>query len=147
MVKTKKKQIIGRREIVGFPELGLDRIVAKIDTGAYTSALYCHDIREENGILIFKLLSPAYTIYNSKEHRYTNYGRKEIKNSFGEIENRFTINTIIIIGGIKIKSVISLTDRSAMRYPVLIGRKILKNRFVVDVSLPATISSVQVKHT
>lgn len=129
------KQIVGRREIVSFPDLGLFDITAKIDTGAYTTALHCHDIREENNILYFKLLDPTHPEYNEQEQKSTEYSQKEIKNSFGEVEKRFIIKTTIKIGRKRIKSLISLTDRGNMRYPVLIGRKLLKNRFIVDVSL------------
>ncbi len=129
------KQIVGRREIVSFPDLGLFDITAKIDTGAYTTALHCHDIREENNILYFKLLDPTHPEYNEQEQKFKEYSQKEIKNSFGEVEKRFIIKTTIKIGRKRIKSLISLTDRGNMRYPVLIGRKLLKNRFIVDVSL------------
>ena len=131
----KEKLTIGRREVIDFPELGLVGITAKIDTGAYTTALHCHDIREENGVLYFKLLDPTHPDYNQQEQKFTEYSQKEIKNSFGEIEKRYIIKTIVKIGRKRIKSVISLTDRGNMRYPVLIGRKLLKNRFIVDVSL------------
>jgi hypothetical protein len=129
-----EKRTIGRRELVDFPELKLFGITAKIDTGAYTTALHCRDIREENGVLFFKLLDPTHPDYTEKEQHFTEYSQKEIKNSFGEIEKRYIIKTIVKIGKKRIKSLISLTDRGTMRYPVLIGRKLLKNRFVVDVS-------------
>ncbi len=135
----KKKIIIGRRETVDFPELKLFGIVAKIDTGAYTTALHCHDIREEKGVLFFKLLDPTHPEYNNQELSFKEYKQKEIKNSFGEVENRYIIKTFVKIGRKKIKAVISLSDRAHMRYPVLIGRKLLKNRFIVDVSLINTI--------
>ena len=44
MPKTKRIKLIGRREYVDFPELNIFKVEAKIDTGAYTSALHCHDI-------------------------------------------------------------------------------------------------------
>lgn len=141
MRTSKEKRTIGRREHVDFPELGLINITAKIDTGAYSSALYCHEIKEENGTLIFRLLHPSFSNYDPREHRFSEYGQKKIKNSFGEIEIRYTIKTIVKIGGRRIKSVLSLTDRRDMRYPVLIGRKLLKNRFIIDVSLINTLSS------
>lgn len=127
--------VIGRRELIGFPELGLKSVIAKIDTGAYSTALYCHDIREEKGVLYFKLLGPSYENYSSKEIALKEYSQKEIKNSFGEVEKRYIIKTIVKIGRKRIKSVISLTNRENMRYPVLIGRKLLKNKFIVDVAL------------
>lgn len=135
MQNNKEKVVIGRREIVDFPELGLVGIIAKIDTGAYTTALHCHDIKEENGVLHFKLLDPSHPEYNIQDQKFTCYSKKGIKNSFGEVEMRYIIKTIVIIGRRKIKAVISLSDRGNMRYPVLIGRKLLKNRFIVDVSL------------
>jgi len=140
MEETKEKLIIGRRETVDFPDLGLYGVTAKIDTGAYTTAIHCHEIREENGILYFKLLEPSDPNYSDLEHKFTEYTQKEIKNSFGEIENRYIIKTTIKIGRKRIKSVISLSNRGNMRYPVLIGRKLLKNRFIVDVSLLNNIS-------
>lgn len=131
----KEKLIIGRREEVDFPELGLYGITAKIDTGAYTTALHCHDIQETNGVLHFKLLDPSHPEYSEQVHAFTGFTQKGIKNSFGEIEKRYIIKTSIKIGERRIKAVISLSDRGKMRYPVLIGRKLLKNRFIVDVSL------------
>ncbi|HEX8515288.1 MAG TPA: RimK/LysX family protein [Bacteroidia bacterium] len=131
----KEKQLIGRREVIAFPELGLYEITAKVDTGAYTTALHCHDIKEADGVLCFKLLDPSHPDYNRQEQKFNEYTQKEIKNSFGEVEKRYIIKTVIKIGTKRIKSVISLTDRGNMRYPVLLGRKLLKNRYVVDVAL------------
>ncbi len=131
----KEKLIIGRREKIDFPDLGLFGITAKIDTGAYTTALHCYDIREKDGILYFKLLDPSHPEYIEQDQKFTEYSEKEIKNSFGEIENRYIIKTIIRMGKKRIKALISLSDRGKMRYPVLIGRKLLKNRFIVDAAL------------
>ncbi|MBA3705723.1 MAG: ATP-dependent zinc protease [Bacteroidetes bacterium] len=136
----REKLTIGRRELVDFPELGLYAITAKVDTGAYTTALHCHDIREEKGVLYFKLLDPCHPDYTKQEQKFTEYFQKEIKNSFGEVEKRYIIKTTVKIGPKRIKSLISLTDRGTMRYSVLIGRKLLKNRFVVDVALLNNIS-------
>jgi hypothetical protein len=134
----KEKRIIGRRETVDFPDLGLTSIIAKIDTGAYTTALHCHDIhvREENGqrLLCFKPLDPGHPAFTGKEMCFAEFSEKQIKNSFGEVEHRYIIKTRVRIARKLIKSVISLTDRGNMRYAVLIGRKLLKNRFMVDVS-------------
>lgn len=125
---TKPKQIIGRKELVDFPELGIKGIAAKIDTGAYSSTLHCHEITIKGGALCFK-------VQKDKEQCFREFTEKKIKNSFGEVEKRYMIKTRIKIAGRVIKSIISLTDRGTMRYPVLIGRKLLKNKFVVDVSL------------
>jgi hypothetical protein len=135
--KQRHKQLIGRKEIVDFPELGIFGIAAKIDTGAYTSTLHCRDIKvkENEKGLCFKVLDPSHPIYSEKEQCVKGFSRKKIRNSFGEEEERYIIVTKIKIAGRVIKSIISLTDRGKMKYPVLIGRRILKNKFIVDVSL------------
>lgn len=131
----REKLLIGRREKIDFPELGLSCIIAKVDTGAYTSALHCDEILEKNGVLYFTPLGPPDIGYKGEQHSVTEYDQKEIRNSFGEVEKRYIIKTTIKIGRKRIKALISLTDRGKMRYPVLIGRKLLKNRFIVDVAL------------
>jgi hypothetical protein len=128
------KNIIGSKEYIDFPELGLMNIAAKIDTGAFSTALHCHDIHEQNGLLYFKLLDPTHPEYNEQQQVFKSFSQKEIKNSFGESELRYIIKTKVRVGRRTIKSVISLTNRGTMRYPVLVGRRLLKNRFIVDVS-------------
>lgn len=130
----REKTLIGRREHVDFPELGIYGLTAKIDTGAYTAALHCHDIYVKDRILYFKLLDPTHPVYNQQPQQAKIFFEKDIKNSFGEIEKRYIISTKVKLGGRLIKSVISLTNRGTMRYPVLIGRRMLKGKFVVDVS-------------
>ena len=130
-------QVIGRREFVDFPELKLFLLEAKIDTGAYTTALHCHSIqvnKEDNKhVLYFKLLDPVHPEYNNRTFRYEEYSKKIIKNSFGEKEERYIIKALIVIAGKRIKSSISLSDRANMKYPVLIGRKLIRGKFIVDV--------------
>jgi hypothetical protein len=134
-VKKKSPTIIGRREIIDFPDLGLFGLTAKIDTGANTTALHCHFMRVEDGVLIFRLLDETHPEYTDREHRFKDFERKIIKSSFGEQEMRYIIRTRIRIGRRMIRSIVSLTDRQHMKYPVLIGRRLLKHRFIVDVSL------------
>ncbi|MGZ3863143.1 MAG: ATP-dependent zinc protease family protein [Bacteroidia bacterium] len=135
---TSKLKLIGRREYVDFPELKILKIEAKIDTGAYTSALHCHDIevREIKGkkVLCFKLLDPEHPEYNEQEHYFEEFTKKTIKSSLGDVEERYIIKTLIRIGGKRVRTSISLTDRGSMRYPVLIGRKMIKNKFIIDVN-------------
>lgn len=129
---------IGRRETVSFPELKIFNIIAKIDTGAYTAALHCKEIRVEETqaepILHFKLLDASHPEYNQLCFSFTTFGKRKIKNSSGVFESRYTIKTPIKIGRKRIMATISLTDRGGMKFPVLLGRKLLKNRFVVDVT-------------
>ncbi len=127
-----KIKLIGRREFVSFPLLGIDKVEAKIDTGAYTCSIHCNNIilKTENNkqILTFQLL-------DDRVYSFEDFTRKKIKNSFGEMEERYIIKTLITMGGKKIKTTISLSDRESMRYPVLIGRRLLKGKFIIDVNL------------
>ncbi|HEY1038530.1 MAG TPA: RimK/LysX family protein [Bacteroidia bacterium] len=140
MKKRKQKKIssIGRREWVDFPLLDLFGLEAKIDTGAFTSALHCKDIeiRNVDGTekLCFKLLDESHPEYSNNEYMFSDYDKKVIKSSFGESEERYVIKTQVQIAGKKINCSISLTDRTNMRYPVLIGRRMIKGKFIVDVS-------------
>jgi hypothetical protein len=139
-IKKAKKlpRVIGRREFVDFPGLNMKGLEAKIDTGAYTCALHCHDIEEKeiNGtkVLCFYVLDPTHEEYSRTEHNFFEYSRKKIKSSTGEPEERFIIKTLVRMGRRRIRTTISLTDRGNMRYPVLIGRKMLKGKFIVDVN-------------
>ena len=143
-LKQREKQLIGRREFVGFPDFGLRGVEAKVDTGAYTTALHCDTIHVTNGVLYFKPLGPEYPNYKETEISFKEFKKKGIKNSFGDVEERYIIKTRIKVGKRIIKSLISLTDRGNMRYPVLIGRKLLKNKFIVDVSQTHLLTSEKV---
>lgn len=134
-----EKKTIGRRELVSFPELGIDDIEAKMDTGAYTSAIHCSNIHEEirpDGVKVIclDLLDPSHPQYNHKTLRFATYDLREIKSSFGEVQERYVIRTKIMLYDDVIDADFSLSDRSDMKYPVLIGRQLLRGRFVVDVS-------------
>jgi hypothetical protein len=63
------------------------------------------------------------------------YKLKKVKSSNGSVQLRASIKVDMLFFGRKYKTVISLTDRSDMKYPMLIGRKFLSERFLVDVSL------------
>lgn len=132
----KPKQLIGRAEVIDLPGLALWGIPAKIDTGAYTSALHCSEVHVEevNGqqqLIFFVELG-----HHQKKQCVTHdFREKNIRNSFGQVERRFVVRAKIEILGRRIFADFSLADREQMRFPVLIGRKLLKGRFIVDVSL------------
>ncbi len=138
MPKTIEKQIIGRSEKIDLPELKLKDISAKIDTGAYGCAIHCHKIREvikdRKKYLHFDLLDPSHPKYEKQVFKVKSFSKKRVKNSFGESEERYTIKSKIEIFNKLYAVELSLTDRSEMKYPVLIGRLFLEDRFIVDVS-------------
>ena len=133
-----KMRLIGRREFVDFPELNLYFVEAKIDTGAYTSAIHCTDIEiktiNKKTVLCFRLLDASHPESEKHVHQFDEFFQKKIKNSFGEMEERYIIKTLVKIGHKNIRTTLSLSDRENMRYPVLIGRRLLKGKFMVDVN-------------
>lgn len=133
---TKPKQIIGMTDLVDFPDLGLFDIQAKVDTGAFTSALHCKDVRVvRSGLkrkLSFWLIDK--TGLPARKFRSDQFSQRMIKNSFGVAELRYVIQTRIVLFGRTIKAEFTLADREQLKNPVLLGRKLLRNRFLVDVS-------------
>jgi len=136
----KTKQTIGRIETVDPPELGIMGIQAKIDTGAYRSTIHANAIHEEVAsdgmpILSFRVLDEAHPKFDGRTVTAHEFVRVRVKSSNGEVSERYKIKTPVVIRGQEFITDFTLSDRASMRHPVLIGRKVLRHRFVVDVSL------------
>ncbi|MEL7834685.1 ATP-dependent zinc protease [Fodinibius sp. Rm-B-1B1-1] len=136
--KRKELKIIGRLELIDFPQWDLYDIDAKIDTGAYTSSLHCHHIKsvekEDGEYVRFNLLDPSHETYNEKLFELPIHRKKVVKSSNGQKEERFVVKTKVQLFDRLLTAELSLTDRSEMRYPVLVGRKLISGRFLVDAS-------------
>jgi hypothetical protein len=128
-------QTIGRREFVKLPSIADVLVEAKIDTGAFRSAVHCLSCREieHNEQLILEAIFDLGTGEQIVKH-FTEYHQRVVRSSFGESEVRFCVKLAIQIGRKKILSQVTLTDRSDMRYQILIGRKTLYKKYKVDVA-------------
>jgi hypothetical protein len=130
-----QKKIIGKREIVSILDLELFDLDVKIDTGADSNSLHCDDIYiDDENFVHFTLLDKVHPAYHTKKIKMPLYKMKKVKSSNGTIQIRASIKVDILFFNKKYTTVISLTNRSDMKYPMLIGRKFLANRFLVDVS-------------
>ena len=125
--------ILGRYDRVDLPQLGLSNIHAKIDTGAYTCSLHCQKAEVVSGRLEFILLDEEHPEFTGMKFVFTEFEKRDIKNSFGEVEKRFVIVTSIRIFEEEITTEFSLSNRGSLKFPILIGRKILRDRFLIDV--------------
>jgi len=141
MKKSKKSfasKIIGRLEHIDFPEWNICKLDAKIDTGAYTSSLHCHHVEQflENKIRMVKfyLLDPDHPEYEKRLYSCAVNSVRKVKSSNGIIEERVSVKTKMKLYDRTYTIELTLADRSNMKYPVLIGRKFLQNKFIVDVS-------------
>lgn len=126
-------QVIGRYDRVDLPELGLYNIHAKVDTGAYSCCLHCQNAEIVDGKLEFVLLDEEHPEFTGIKFFFNDFAERYIKNSFGEVEKRFVITTSIKIFDEEITTTFSLSNRGSLKFPVLLGRKILRDRFLVDV--------------
>jgi len=130
------KITIGRIDKADFPEFRLSEIDLKIDSGAYTSSIHCSNIEEktENGetFIRFTLLDEEHLFYNNKEFSTKNFREKLVKSSNGIAEQRYVIKTKIFIFNETFDISLTLSERKEMKYPILLGRKFLNKKFVID---------------
>lgn len=135
MKQTASPKTLASFEPVSFPEfINVGQVMAKIDTGAYTGAFHCTKIREED-TPEGKVLRFSPFDHPETEVILTDFAVRHVRSSNGGDQNRYFIDTVVKIQGEKYPIVLSLADRSEMKWPVLIGRKFLrKNNFLVDVS-------------
>lgn len=129
------KRVIGRVDKGDFPTLDLFDIDVKIDTGAYTSSIHCHKYFEEDGVLKCLFYDKGHPNYNGKKIIFKNFTTTKVKSSNGIVQNRYKVKTSIILFNKKYRIHLTLSDRDDMKFPILIGRKFLLKKFIVDVSL------------
>jgi hypothetical protein len=127
-------ETLGRSDRIDLPGLGLYNIHAKIDTGAYTSSLHCSRAEIVKGVLEFVLLDDEHPEFTGMIFAFKEFSFRDIKNSFGIAEKRFVIQTTVKVHNEEILTEFSLSDRDTLRFPILLGRKILRHRFIIDVS-------------
>jgi hypothetical protein len=124
--------VIGWREHVNLPALGIGPIVAKIDTGARSAALHAEEIELLHGGRKVRFKVPRKTASAKRvtcELPVTDW--RLVKNSGGRSELRFVVETEVAIGGMQFPAEVTLTDRTDMGVPMLLGRKALLDRFLV----------------
>jgi hypothetical protein len=130
-----KKKIVGRKELISILDLELYDLDAKVDTGADSNALHCDDIYvDDDNVVHFKLHDEVHPSYHGKEMQMPLYRMKRVKSSNGVIQERPSIKVQVKLFDEEYTTVISLTNRADMKYPMLIGRKFLSGKFLVDVS-------------
>lgn len=128
--------IIGRAEKADFPELNAKRVPVKIDTGADACSIWVESAEVRGGKLYVVFFGKESSLYSGKQHVFGSrqYSTTRIASSFGHRELRYKVKLKIAIKGRLINATFTLSDRSAKLYPVLIGRTLLRSKFLVDVS-------------
>lgn len=137
VVKHKVKTI-GITDKIDLPEAEIFNLPCKIDTGADTSSIHCERIRlkEIDGVeyLVFKLLDKSHPLYTGKDIKTSVFKERKVKSSFGDYEFRYQVKLQVVIFKKKYLVSFNLSNRKRMKFPVLLGRKFLAHKFLVDVS-------------
>lgn len=128
----KPLMVVGWRELVSLPELGLAGIPAKIDTGARTSSLHGQVLEDfvRDGERFVRFAVD----WDGTRHvcEAVHVDLRGITSSNGDQQTRFVIKSPLTIGNLTFRAEISLANRSQMQFPMLIGRTALRRRMVVD---------------
>ncbi len=139
------KLIIGRSERLDFIDLSIHGVPAKVDSGAYRSAVHASDIHEENGVVFFTIFGNHPVCGQMAQKLSTSdYQKVTVANSFGHEEERYDIKFRVKLGPKIFKAKFTLADRSKKIYPILLGRTMLNRRFLVDTNESA-VDRVQLK--
>ena len=127
-------EVVGYIESVDLPEIELFELDAKIDTGADSCSIPCDDIKVEGDRVSFLLHDEVHEAYHGKKITLPIHKIKNVKSSNGKIEERVFIQSSIRLGCKTYNAEISLSNRKNMKYPMLIGRRFMSHRYLVDVS-------------
>ncbi|HIK33117.1 MAG TPA: ATP-dependent zinc protease [Oscillatoriales cyanobacterium M59_W2019_021] len=128
--------LLGWREWVALPDLGIAAIKAKIDTGARSSALHAFAVEtfSQGGKdkIRFKVHPQQRDTTQMTIAEADLLDRRQVRNSGGRAELRYTILTSVEIGEMRWSIELTLTDRDAMGFRMLLGRQAIRGRFWVD---------------
>lgn len=129
------RTVIGWSEFADFPQWGIRRLKAKVDTGARTSALHVENLELlRGGFATFEVVHGTRKNPRTKHVTARVIRQSRVRSSTGEYTKRCFVRTTIRLGDIEKEIEISLVSREKMLFRMLIGRKALEHDFLVDVS-------------
>lgn len=135
-VKKTDRKTIGWREWVSMPDLGVPEIKAKVDTGADNSSLHAFNIErfEADGVDLVRFeIHPRQRKRRPSIECVAEVAReRKVKNPGGRTETRPVIRTTLVVAGEKIEALVNLTTRDEMTFRMLLGRRTLREHFIVD---------------
>lgn len=134
--QTGSKRVIGWREWVQLPELGVREIKAKVDTGADNSSLHAFNVRrfQRDGVeyVRFEVHPRRRARKPVVECEAPLLMERKVKNPGGRSELRPVIRTRMIVAGVELEALVNLTSRDEMGFRMLLGRRTVRSKFLVD---------------
>lgn len=131
-----EKRIIGWREWVAIPDLGIHQIKAKVDTGARTSALHAEEIRimkkGSKRFVRFKIRPFQRNAKIEIEARAPLVEKRQVRSSSGHETIRPVILIPVLLAGEMQSIEVTLVNRDMMGFRMLLGREAIRGRFIVD---------------
>lgn len=134
---SKNRSTIGWREWVSMPDLSIDWIKVKVDTGARTSVLHTTELEifsaEDGSEHVRFLICPRQRSTGGAVQAESQLlGRRSVKSSSGNVELRPVISTVAIVDNTDLQIELTLTRRDDMGFRMLLGRQAIRRKFVVD---------------
>ncbi len=130
------KKTLGWREWLALPDLGIEHIKAKVDTGARTSALHAFSVkpfdRDGEPWVRFDMHPLQYDPDEVVTCEARVLDQRQVRDSGGHSETRYVIQSTILIGDKAIDAEITLTDRESMKFRMLLGRTAMRGAYLVD---------------
>jgi len=132
MKPTHSNTLTGWREWVALPSIGVDWVKAKIDTGARTSSLHAFDIEDSGDTVSFTVHPWQESESDAVRVECPVFDRRTVRSSSGHTEERIVVLLDLVLVGREVTAELTLTNRDAMGFRMLIGREVLRQGFVVD---------------
>jgi len=127
---------VGATTVVSLPDFGVKGLQARVDTGAATCAFHASFVEfdEQESVLKVILFDPESDLYTGEELVFTDFVVRNVRNSFGKRMSRPMVKTKVRIANETFEVLVGFSNRTKLTYDMLIGRNLLEQGFVVDVS-------------
>ncbi|AYF97858.1 ATP-dependent zinc protease family protein [Protaetiibacter intestinalis] len=134
--RTHSNTLAGWREWVQLPDVGVPWIKAKLDTGAQTSSIHAYEVeafdRDGEAWVRFRIRPWQKSDADEAEVECPVLDVRRVRSSSGHVEERFVVSLPLVLVGHRVDAEVTLSNRDAMGFRMLIGREALSRGYVVD---------------
>jgi hypothetical protein len=129
-------RVAGWREWIGLPDLGIEWIKAKLDTGARSSAIHAWEIdefeRDGRAWAAFEVHPWQRSDLDAVRVELPLVDRRVVRSSTGHEEERLVVRTRIRVVERDLDAELTLTNRDEMGFRMLVGREAMRGELLVD---------------